>query len=110
MQQMTPSTDAPTAPDAEQRTFRLSLLLSGIRCTLQYLVLPWLLPLFGFTSNVGVALTFAIGAVAIGFNAFSIMRMAGSTHAWRHAIIAVNIIVICLLSVLLINDAIDLWA
>ena len=96
------------APEADDRTFRWSLVVSGIRCTLQYLVLPWLLPLFGFASGVGVAVTIVIGIVAIGFNAFSIVRMRRSDHAWRTAVIAVNVIVIALLSVLLVQDLLSL--
>ncbi len=102
------SVDASETTATDQRTFRWSLVVSGIRCTLQYLVLPWLLPLFGFASNVGVALTFVIGAIAIGFNAFSIERMRRSPHPWRLAVIAVNIAVIALLLVLLVQGRLEL--
>ena len=85
-------------------TFSLSVVVSGIRCLLAYVVFPWLLPLFGVAKGTGPAIGLAVGVVAIGFNLASIRRFWVSRHRWRWAITALNGTIIVLLTVLLVLD------
>jgi uncharacterized membrane protein len=102
----------PLRPAAEHeratRAFSSSVLVSGIRCTLAYVVFPWLLPALGLASGVGPALGLVIGPVAIAFNVASIRRFQASGHRWRWHVTALNGAVIVLLLVLLAMDVRDL--
>ncbi|MBM3663834.1 MAG: hypothetical protein FJW94_13350 [Actinobacteria bacterium] len=102
------STVAPT--DAATRMFSRSIVISGIRCMLAYVVFPWILPLFGVATGVGPFIGIVIGVVAIGFNVASIRRFWISKHRWRHAIAVLNGSVIVLLTILLWIDLRDLVA
>ena len=99
-----PAADAPVTQDQANRTFSTSVLVSAVRCTLAYVVFPWLLPAFGLASGVGPALGLVIGPIAIAFNVASIRRFHASDHRWKWQITALNCAVIVLLSVLFVMD------
>lgn len=106
--------DAPTTstPDAQAdpatRAFSVSILISGIRCVLTYIIFPWVLPLLGFAGGVGPAVGLVVGTVAIGFNIASIRRFWVSDHRWKWPITVLNGSVIVLLLVLLGQDLAEL--
>lgn len=103
------ATSGPTADPAETtRVFSTSVLVSAIRCTLAYVVFPWLLPAFGLAGGVGPGIGLAVGAVAIGFNIVSIRRFHRADHHWKWPITALNCTVIAMLSVLAVIDIADL--
>ncbi len=109
---MTTPTSTPTGSAADQleasRVFSVSILISAIRCTLTYVVFPWILPLVGIASGVGPAIGVVVGVVAIVANVFSIRRFRRSTHAWRRPLMALNSAVIVLLVILVVVDIGDL--
>jgi hypothetical protein len=84
--------------------FSTSVLISAVRCTLTYVVFPWLLPLLGLAKGVGPIIGIAIGGIAIVFNVLSIRRFMISRHRMRWAIAALNVSVIVLLLVLMVQD------
>ena len=90
--------------DSAARMFSTSVLISGIRCVLAYVVFPWILPIFGLTDWLGPWIGITISVVAIGFNIASIRRFHRADHPWKWAISAINVSVIGLLSVLLVMD------
>ncbi|MGH9228957.1 MAG: hypothetical protein ACRD07_09575 [Acidimicrobiales bacterium] len=101
--------DGPPAPeDAAQRAFSTSILVSGIRCLLTYIVLPFLAPALGLAAGVGPAIGIPIGVVAIGFNILTIRRFWAADHRWRWAYTAIALTVIALLLVLMVEDILDL--
>ena len=57
-----------------QRAFSLSMLVSGIRCALAYVVLCFVTPLLGIAPGVGPVLGITISTVAIAANVFSLRR------------------------------------
>ena len=98
---------APThqADQAEaQRAFNWSIVVSGIRCTLAYVVLPFIAPLIGLAPGVGPVLGIAIAVVAIVANVFSIRRFWAAQHPWRRPITVLHLAVIAFMVVLIIND------
>ena len=103
----TASADAATGAPTE-RVFSVSVVVSGVRCFLAYVLFPWLLPAAGIASGVGSGLGLAIGAVAITFNGLSIRRFQRTGHRWRWPITALNSGIIVLLSVLMVIDLNDL--
>lgn len=86
--------------------FQRSMLISAVRCTLTYVVFPFVLPAVGFATGVGPWLGILIGVVAIGCDVFTIRRFFAVDHRWRWHFGAIAFAVICLLSVLLVQDVI----
>ena len=99
--------DTPTEAPAE-RVFSASVVVSGVRCFLAYVLFPWLLPAVGIASGVGSGLGLAIGSVAIVFNVLSIRRFQRTGHRWRWPITALNSGIIVLLAALMVIDLNDL--
>ncbi len=99
-----PSDDTDAQQDSAARMFSTSVMISGIRCVLAYVVFPWILPLFGLTDWLGPWIGIVISLVAIGFNVASIRRFWRADHPWKWAISTINVSVIGLLSVLLVMD------
>tara|TARA_Y100001947_G_scaffold148787_1_gene146301 strand:- start:559 stop:882 length:324 start_codon:yes stop_codon:yes gene_type:complete len=95
-------------PDTATRTFSISMVVSGIRCVLAYVVFPWLLPVLGVTGGVGPGVGLAIGTVAIGFNGWSIVRFWRADHRLKRIVVPINVAVIVLLLVLVSFDVADL--
>jgi hypothetical protein len=102
-----PAADAPASRDQANRTFSTSVLVSAVRCTLAYVVFPWLLPAFGLAGDVGPAIGLVIGPIAIAFNIVSIRRFHASDHRWKWYITVLNCAVIAMLTVLLVLDIRD---
>ena len=101
------SPDSPAEGPAE-RVFSTSVVVSGVRCFLAYVLFPWLLPAAGIASGVGSGSGLAIGAVHIVFNIESIRRFQRSGHRWLCLITALNSGIIVLLAVLMVIDLTDL--
>lgn len=96
-----------TTGDAN-KAFSTSILVSAVRCTLAYVVFPWVLPALGLAGGVGPGIGLAVGLVAIGFNIASIRRFHASDHRWKWQITFLNSCVIVMLSVLAVMDIGDL--
>ncbi len=84
------------------------MVVSGTRCLLSYIVLPYLLPVLGWADLVGPALGLAIGVVAIGFNVLSIRRLRQADHRLKWPVGAINAAVIVLMAYLAAGDIIEL--
>jgi hypothetical protein len=90
------------------RTFQRSMLISAIRCTLTYVVFPFVVPAVGFATGVGPVVGIVIGVVAMTCDVFTIRRFFSVDHKWRWHFSAVALAVIVLLSVLLVQDIVHL--
>ncbi|HUP71661.1 MAG TPA: hypothetical protein VM282_01300 [Acidimicrobiales bacterium] len=102
--------DRPTglSENAAYSTFQRSMLISAIRCTLTYVVFPFVLPAAGFATGVGPVVGITIGVVAITCDVFTIRRFFAVDHRWRWHFSAIAVAVICLLLVLMVQDMIHL--
>ncbi len=98
-----PLEKAPT--DSAATVFSQSVMISGIRCLLAYIVFPWVLPALGIAKGVGPWIGITVGVVAIGFNLASIRRFWAADHRWKWPITLINCSVIGLLVTLLVIDA-----
>ena len=90
--------------------FQRSMLISGVRCTLTYIVFPFALPVLGLAAGVGPIVGIVIGTVAIVCDVFTIRRFFAVDHKWRWWFSAIATSVVVLLFVLLIEDFVDLAA
>lgn len=88
--------------------FQRSMLISAIRCTLTYVVFPFVVPAVGFATGAGPVLGIIIGVVAMTCDVFTIRRFFAVDHRWRWHFSAIALSVIGLLSVLLVQDIVHL--
>jgi hypothetical protein len=95
---------APSAQAEAQRAFNMSIIVSGIRCTLAYVVLPFVTPFIGLAPGVGPAIGIPIAAVAIVANVVSIRRFWRAQHPWRKPITVLHVAVIAFMVVLIVLD------
>lgn len=91
-----------------ERAFNLSMFVSGIRCILAYVVLPFVTPLIGLAPGIGPALGIPIAVVAIGANVISLRRFWRVKHPWRKPVTVLHVGVIGFLLVLIAVDVADL--
>ena len=87
-----------------QRAFSMSMVVSGIRCVLAYIVLPFVTPFVGLAPGVGPGLGLLVGAVAIGANLFSLRRFWRLDHRWKRWVTVLHVGVIAFLLVLMVLD------
>lgn len=87
-----------------ERAFSISILASAIRCTLTYVILPFVTPLVGLAPGVGPVLGITIGVIAIAANVYSLRRFWRAGHRWRKPITVLHVGVIGLLLALVAVD------
>ena len=100
------ATEAPAVNEIEdaQKSFSKSILISGIRCVLAYVILPFATPLIGLAPGVGPTIGLVVGTVAIAANVFSIRRFWRADHRWKVQVTALHLAVIMLLVILMVLD------
>ena len=94
--------------DDATRGFSRSILISAVRCTLTYIVLPFVTPVIGLAPGVGPVIGLLVGVVAITSNVFSIRRFWRADHRWKKPITVLHVTVISLLLVLMYQDLVEL--
>lgn len=87
-----------------ERGFSRSIVISGIRCTLTYVLLPFVAPWIGLAPGVGPTVGLVIGAVAIVANLFSIRRFWRANHRWKIQATVLHVSVLVLLTILMVLD------
>ncbi|MCA0457093.1 MAG: hypothetical protein LCI00_24190 [Chloroflexi bacterium] len=87
-----PAAERPASAARAEQAFGFSLLVSGVRCILQYVVLPFILPLIGIAAEVAVPITLAINLVAVVLILFSLRRFwqINYRHKWQYLFVAVT--------------------
>lgn len=103
-----PATGAEAETEEAQRTFSLAIVVSAVRCTLTYVIFPFVLPFAGL-ADLGSVIGVVLSAVAIVANVVSIRRMHLAQHKWRVPVTAINIAMIGLVVALLVIDLFDLF-
>jgi len=94
--------------DQPEKVFSQSILISAVRCTLTYLVFPFIFPIVGITSGIGSSIGLVVGTIAIVANVFSIRRFWKADHKYKVPVSILNLGIIVLLVILVIVDAQDL--
>lgn len=100
----------PPSPQEIRRTDRYTggyLLFVCVRCTIQYVLLPFVLPLLGIGGNVATSISLVIDFVALGAISFNIWRLWNTN--WRYRYIALSVIMIGILVVFMVHDIQTLW-
>lgn len=83
----------PPLPERAQRALTFGILLSALRCTVQYILLPFVLPWIGVAASIPPWLTFALGVLAIGALARNVRYLWRLGHArkWSYLFLALVI-------------------
>lgn len=101
--------DGPKATAAEaQKAFQTSILVATVRCTLMYIVFPFVLPAIGVASGVGPWIGLPISLVAIVAITMSIRRFWRADHSKRWHYTVLGTTVIGFLIYLVVADIIEL--
>lgn len=102
-------TEANIEEEQPERVFSQSILISGIRCVLTYVIFPFVFPIVGITSGIGSTIGLIVGSIAILANIFSIRRFWKADHKYKVPVSVLNFGIIVLLVILVILDAGDLF-
>ncbi len=89
---------------AVYKSFRRSMLISALRCTLTYVIFPFVLPMASFAAGVGPVLGIIIGVIAMTCDVFTIRRFFQADHRFRWPVSLVALGIMSLLAVLLVQD------
>ncbi len=87
-----------------ENAFSFSLLFSGVRCILQYIVLPFALPLVGVAVDAAVPILMVINTLAVVSVVFSLRRFWRVRYDYRWVYLFVAVVAIGLLMVFLVMD------
>ncbi|MCB0998603.1 MAG: hypothetical protein KDB40_04840 [Acidimicrobiales bacterium] len=88
--------------------FQKSMLISATRCTLTYVIFPFVLPAIGIVGGFGPLLGVIIGSIAIVSDVFAVRRFHVVEHKFRWHFTAIAALVIALLAYLLVEDVVHL--
>lgn len=96
--------------EAAERLFSLAMVISGLRCTLSYVIVPFILPALGIgaLAGFGPEIGIPIGVAALFFDVKGIRRFWVANHKWRWQMSFIYLAVIGLVLYLVIADIVAL--
>jgi ABC-type iron transport system FetAB permease component len=79
-----------------QQALKLPIIWIAVRCTLQYVILPFVLPVFGFAADAAVPVVLAINLVAIVAILYSVRRMwrIDYKYKWQYLLVGAGALLI----------------
>lgn len=87
-----------------ERAFGFSLIFSGVRCVLQYVILPFVLPVIGVTIEAAVPLVLAINIVAVFFILYSVRRFWEINYKYKWQYLPLAFVALIILGVFIALD------
>lgn len=96
---------AEPSPEAKKLSDRYTggyLAFVAVRCTLQYVLLPFMLPLLGLSGSLSVGISAAIDVLALGLIIFNIFNLWNTSWRWRY--ILLSVVMVSILSIFLYQD------
>ena len=101
--------DGPKATAAQaQKAFQTSVMVAAVRCTLMYIVLPFVLPIIGVASGVGPWIGLPISIAAIVAITMSIRRFWRADHSKRWHYTVLGTVVMGFMVFLIVTDLSDI--
>ncbi|NJM06123.1 hypothetical protein HC891_07855 [Candidatus Gracilibacteria bacterium] len=100
----------PITPDDTRpadRAFGASLVFSALRCILQYIVLPIVLPLVGLAGDFSIGVVMLLDLVALTAIVYSMRRLWQLNHPQRWSFLPMALAIVVLILVML---GYDIWA
>ena len=91
-------------PAPVERAFTFAILLSALRCTVQYVVLPFVLPWVGVVAAIPPWVTLGLSLVALLSLVRSVRHLWRLRHAQRWSYLALAFIVLAALALFVVVD------
>ncbi|MCU1497418.1 MAG: hypothetical protein JWM47_1371 [Acidimicrobiales bacterium] len=88
--------------------FQKSMLISAIRCTLTYVVFPFVLPTVHFLKGGAPVIGVIVGSVALVCDVFTIRRFFAVDHRYRWHFSAIAFSIMCLVATLWVGDVAEI--
>ncbi|MFQ3566152.1 MAG: hypothetical protein SNJ59_04065 [Aggregatilineales bacterium] len=101
---VTESERSETRANIGERALGWSVMFSGVRCILQYAILPFVLPLIGISMEVATPLLMVITGIAIISIVFSLRRFWKINYRYRWHYLALALVALVILTLLLLQD------
>jgi hypothetical protein len=79
-----------------------SLIFVATRCTLQYVVLPFVLPWFGIGGRFSIVISAVLEVVALGMIFFNMHQLWNTSWRWRY--MGLSVLTISLIGIFLYFD------
>jgi hypothetical protein len=108
---------APAQPAAEaqqaavrsaENTFMMSMMWAGVRCILEYVVLPFALPLLGLTGRFGAPIVLVLNLIALVTLVSSVRKFYAVNYRNKHAYLAVSLVAGVIIIVFIVQSALTL--
>ena len=71
-----------------QKALRFPLIWVAVRCTLQYVILPFILPFFGLGGRFSFAVSAVLEVIALVMVTYNIRRLWGTSWRWRYLLLS----------------------
>jgi hypothetical protein len=84
------------------RMVKRSLVFSAVRCTIQYVLVPFVMPFVGLSSRFGAMLGIVVSLAALGMIAFNIRDLWSTS--WRYRYLGMGIFFGLIIAVFLALD------
>jgi hypothetical protein len=91
-------------PAPAQRALTFGLLLSALRCTVQYVLLPFVLPWIGIATSIPLWITLVLGGLALASLCRNALYLWRRRHARRWSYLALALIVGMALVLFMVMD------
>jgi ABC-type iron transport system FetAB permease component len=91
-------------PPAAERAFNLSLAISGVRCIIQYMILPFVLPVIGLAANWAVPISLAINLIAVAAIFFSLRRFWQTNYKGKWQYLGIALVALIFIVVFIYTD------
>ena len=78
------------------------LLFVCVRCTIQYILLPFVLPVLGVSGNVATSISLMIDVIALGAISFNVWRLWNTS--WRYRYLALSVVMVSILLVFMYHE------
>jgi hypothetical protein len=83
-----------------------SMIFVAVRCTIQYVILPFVLPLFGLGNTVSVLLSTVLEVIAVVAIIYNLVRLWNTRWRWRY--LGLSVLMGGLIAVFLYFDVVHL--
>jgi len=100
-----PATVATGSAEASSQPFGTPLLISAIRCTLGYIVVPFVLPLLGIATGAAFGVLLVLDAIAAVSIVVTLRRLWQLQHPRRWQYLPLALILAALFGFFLLSDA-----
>lgn len=91
-----------------ERTFNASIAVSAVRCIIQYVILPFILPIIGVTTRAAIPISLTINLVAIGAILLSLRRFWLVNYKGKWTYLGIASAALTLLTIFIVSDIIHL--